>query len=1140
MRLKSLFVAIMLLLSAASAFAAGPTLSLGNVSGVQGQSVTIPVTLTTNGANIGACEVQLDYDPAVLTPTGATLGPAGTAASKTVNPVQVNSARYVVGVYALNTTSIGDGVVANVTFAISSTATGTPVILNVPSASDPDGNDVSISGTGSTITLPDTTVPTISGFVIPSTSDTRTIAVSTTTSDNVGVTGWLLTESTSTPSLTDTGWAGTAPTSYSFTSDGAKTLYLWVKDAAGNLASRSGLTTVDTAAPAVQTFTVTSPVTTLVVPVTALTATDNIGVTGYLITESATAPSATASGWTTAAPTSFTASGIGVTTLYAWAKDALGHVSTAKTAAVVINLPDTEVPVMTSFNASAVSSTMSAAITSLIATDNKGVTGYLVTESATAPSATDAGWKTSITSYIFTTYGSKTLYAWAKDAAGNVSTSRSVNLNIVDTTAPTVSAFTIPATGTTLAVAVTSFTATDDAAGGVTGYLITESSTKPSASASGWSSTVPASYTVSTGGSKTLYAWAKDAAGNVSAVKSATIVITLPDTELPVVTAFTATADSVTLTATGIAITATDNIGVTGYLVTESSTAPAASATGWSASVPASFTVSGFGTKTLYAWAKDAVGNVSVARTISLTFTDGTAPVVSAFTAAASTTRTVNVSITASDLGGVTGYLITESDVAPLAGATGWNATAPTTFTVSGDGNFTLYAWAKDAAGNVSASKSATVSIDTIAPTVTTFTAPSFVKTLTIPVAFVASDSTGSGVAGYLITESATAPTSGWSTTAPASYTVAAAGSKTLYAWVKDAAGNVSAFSSATVVVDLTAPVLLPSMLENNTYTADAVQNISGNVTDAESGLSALTISLNGGEATPVVPETNGNFTTSVTLVAGANTITIVATDVAGNSTTVARTINLDTTAPVIDKVTPTEGAITNVTFVTVTGEVTEGTVKVSLNGAAANAASMNGNVFTLSVGPLLAGLNTIQVDATDLAGNTASSVKRSVLYVDKAPTLSITDPSKDIVTRFADYQVQGLAKFDNSAYSNVEFSVKLAVDGVTVNPALALDADGIFKQTISFADEKAYAVTATVTDATGNTTSMTRNIRYQKYTIQDVLKALRITIGADTKTDADSVLDLAPYVGSKPAPDGSIDISDVIVLLNYAVGNYK
>ncbi len=93
-----------------------------------------------------------------------------------------------------------------------------------------------------------------------------------------------------------------------------------------------------------------------------------------------------------------------------------------------------------------------------------------------------------------------------------------------DVVAPVVSVFTMPITATSLTVSVTSLTATD--AVGVTGYMITESATAPLAGAAGWSASAPTNFTFSAAGSKTAYAWAKDAAGNVSASLSANTSIT--------------------------------------------------------------------------------------------------------------------------------------------------------------------------------------------------------------------------------------------------------------------------------------------------------------------------------------------------------------------------------------------------------------------------------------------------------------------------------------------------------------------------------------------------------------------------------------------------------------------------------------
>ncbi len=189
--------------------------------------------------------------------------------------------------------------------------------------------------------------------------------------------------------------------------------------------------------------------------------------------------------------------------------------------------------------------------------------------------------------------------------------------------APEVTAFAIPSTSGSLTVPVTTFTATDDVE--VTGYLLTETTATPSASASGWVTPAPASYTFATPGAKTLYAWAKDAEGNVSASRSASVTISIGDVTPPNVTAFTIPATSNSLTIPVSGFTATDDIAVTGYLLTESPVAPAASATSWSATPPISYTFVGGGGKTLYAWAKDAAGNVSTSLSANITITVATA-----------------------------------------------------------------------------------------------------------------------------------------------------------------------------------------------------------------------------------------------------------------------------------------------------------------------------------------------------------------------------------------------------------------------------------------------------------------------------------------------------------------------------------
>lgn len=83
------------------------------------------------------------------------------------------------------------------------------------------------------------------------------------------------------------------------------------------------------------------------------------------------------------------------------------------------------------------------------------------------------------------------------------------------------------------------------------------------------------------------------------------------DVIAPVVTAFTIPSTSF-LTVNITAFNVTDNVAVTGYMITESATAPLASNTGWTATAPTSYIFSTPGNKTLYAWARDITGNVSL------------------------------------------------------------------------------------------------------------------------------------------------------------------------------------------------------------------------------------------------------------------------------------------------------------------------------------------------------------------------------------------------------------------------------------------------------------------------------------------------------------------------------------------------
>jgi chitinase len=218
------------------------------------------------------------------------------------------------------------------------------------------------------------------------------------------------------------------------------------------------------------------------------------------------------------------------------------------------------------------------------------------------------------------TTGTYTLSAMAYDAAGNVGQSANVSVTVVnDTTAPTVT-LTAPASGATVSGTVAIKATASDNIGVAkvefyeNGTLLTAGNVAPYTFS--WDSTSIAD------GSYTLTAKAYDAAGNVQTSNSVvTVKNTLNDTTAPAVSAFSLPGTATALNVAVSSLSASDNVGVTGYLITESAAAPAAGASGWSSSVPSTFTFAGAGARTAYAWAKDAAGNVSAAKTASVTIT---------------------------------------------------------------------------------------------------------------------------------------------------------------------------------------------------------------------------------------------------------------------------------------------------------------------------------------------------------------------------------------------------------------------------------------------------------------------------------------------------------------------------------------
>ena len=87
-----------------------------------------------------------------------------------------------------------------------------------------------------------------------------------------------------------------------------------------------------------------------------------------------------------------------------------------------VSVDSAVVPVVETFAAVTFSASLNVAITDFTASDDTGVTGYIVTKSPVPPTLDDAGWlSTPPPSYSINTEGVHILYPWVKDADGHIS-----------------------------------------------------------------------------------------------------------------------------------------------------------------------------------------------------------------------------------------------------------------------------------------------------------------------------------------------------------------------------------------------------------------------------------------------------------------------------------------------------------------------------------------------------------------------------------------------------------------------------------------------------------------------------------------------------------------------------------------------
>lgn len=252
-----------------------------------------------------------------------------------------------------------------------------------------------------------------------------------------------------------------------------------------------------------------------------------------------------------------------------------------------------------------------------------------------------------------------------------------------------------------------------------------------------------------------------------------------------------------------------------------------------------------------------------------------------------------------------------------------WEAsiTAPgaTSYNLTG-GYYDIEVEATNDAGTTGTASAATldglklVVKEKVAPVITILSPSSgaYVTNSKQPVVFTVIDETGGsgvdpdtlvvkqdGVSAAASTLAKTAVTGGYSVT----YTPAAAlsdGSHTVTIDVSDHDGNAATQKATSYTVDTVPPTLNVTAPEAGLITNSASLTVRGTTNDATSSPVTVKVSLNGVDKGAATVSADGSFTKALTLANGSNTIVVTATDAAGKSSSVTRTVTLDTSVPVI------------------------------------------------------------------------------------------------------------------------------------------------------------------------------------------------------------------------------------------------
>ena len=597
-------------------------------------------------------------------------------------------------------------------------------------------------------------------------------------------------------------------------------------------------------------------------------------------------------------------------------------------------------------------------------------------------------------------------------------------------------------------------------------------------------------------GAETLTAIATDAAGNTSASTRSITVGTL-STTLPTIAAV-ATNDIINAAERDATVTVTGTNETGSTVKLNGSAVTAVDATHWRYNLSAAeINAFGQGAETLTAIATDAAGKTSsVTRDISV---DTLAPVAATINAVTTDNR-VNAaeaqggfSISGTGEVGATVKLLLSSGTtlaagnsAVVDGAGKWSvAIGKADVTAMGQGSQTISVTQTDGAGNPSTVSSQSISVDTLPPALPTIAAVATDNIINTAERDATVTVTGTNESGSIVTLNGNAVTvvdaTHWNyILSAAAINAFGQGVETLTAIATDTAGNTSS-ATRLISVDILSTTLptIAAIATNDIINAaerDATVTVTGT---NETG---STVKLNGNAVT-VVDATHWSYKLTVAAIdafgQGTETLTAIATDAAGKTSSFTRDISVDTVAPAL----PTIAAVATDDIintaerdatVTVTGSNESGST-VTLNGNAVTAVDATHWNYILSAAAINAfgqGAETLTAIATDAAGNTSSTMHSITVG-----TLSTTLPTiASVATNDIINAAERVATVTVTGTNEVGSTVKLNGKTVTVDDSTHWSYN-LSAAEINAFGQGAETLTAIATDATGNTSSTTRGI---------------------------------------------------------------